>query len=102
MRSSWIQHLWGKTAQRDALKYSIGETASPSLKKRISGVMSVNGRFAIPSNQQGVEMTTLGIRALDLNEDGQSRNGARKENKKRGSPTIKIGGRTPRGRGKKK
>ena len=94
--------IWSpETPVGKSLKYSIGESASPSLKKRISGVISVNGRFAIPSNQQEVEMTTLGIKALGLNENGQSWNGAKKENKKRGSPTMKIGGRTPRGRGRR-
>ena len=61
--------------------------------------MSINGRFAIPSNQHEVKLTTIGMGALDLNEKGET--GGKKENKKRGSPTMKLGARTPRGRGKR-
>ena len=53
--------LWSpETPDGRSRKYSIGETASPNLKKRISGVIAINGRYAIPSLDNGIELTALG------------------------------------------
>ena len=82
-------------------KYSIGEKASPSLKRKISGVLPINGRYAIPSADIDVETTILGIGTLDFNDDGQIRNVGNGEKKKGGSPVLKTGARTPKGRGRR-
>ena len=103
--------LWSpETPDGRSRKYSIGETASPNLKKRISGVIAINGRYAIPSLDNGIELTAVGIESLSLDkhENIQTTQGmediVQKPTKlKRKSPTLKVktSARRGRGRGKK-
>ena len=47
-------------------KYSIGDTASPRLRQNVSGVIPLNGRFAIPSIDNDMADTIHGLDDLDI------------------------------------
>ena len=103
MNSSKRRLAWSpETPKGRSRKYSIGETASPSLKQRISGVISLNRRFAIPSGNQEVEGANTGMEGLILEDDSKSANIQQlKKKKKKNSPTLvslKTGVRSSRGR----
>ena len=94
--------VWSpETPRGKSEKFSIGETASKGLLEDVPGVMLVHGRFAIPSINPIMEVATLGIEALNLSDDKTQKQEKRGE-KKKSSPTLKVGTKTPRGRGRRK
>ena len=48
-------------------KYSIGDNASPKLRQNVSGVITLNGRFAIPSMDSEITDTIDGLDELKIN-----------------------------------
>ena len=71
------------------------------MKDEISGLMMVHGRYAIPSMGQDVDLATMGMGGLNLSEDSKIMEVRGEGKKKKCSPTLKTGVKTPRGRGRR-
>ena len=59
--------LWSpETPRGRSRKYSIGEAASPDLRRRIDGVLLINGRYAIPVDDHDIGQATMGMASLNI------------------------------------